>query len=289
MYWPRNNRRRSLNTHAAQISCESLETRQLLSADALIADCAGEQNDRQSAEDGSSSEAGSLERTEAHDVPCDGQIMGADSEGHVDPVLTQASDTVDGKRDQETNASGQAAASNSDVQDQVTDLLEQLRRLQDEQIAVEVRFIAVSDSFFEQVGIDFDFSMDESLGDTPNDAGRGCNRNVLGGVLQNAGDEESSGDGFGDNDLTNLDYVFSGGLTQRAEADFGSFDPQVGSQFGLAILSDIEAFFLLQASQGDERANFVSAPKVTLFNGQFATVNDSVQRPFVTSIKPVVG
>jgi general secretion pathway protein D len=33
----------------------------------------------------------------------------------------------------------------------------------------------------------------------------------------------------------------------------------------------------------------LQAPKVTLFNGQIATVNDSTQRPFVTSVIPVVG
>jgi general secretion pathway protein D len=61
------------------------------------------------------------------------------------------------------------------------------------------------------------------------------------------------------------------------------------ANFGFAILSDIEVFFLLQAGQGDDRTNVLQAPKVTLFNGQQAFVSDTSQRPFVTSVVPVVG
>jgi general secretion pathway protein D len=48
-------------------------------------------------------------------------------------------------------------------------------------------------------------------------------------------------------------------------------------------------FFLLNAGQGDTRANILQAPKVTMFNGQFASVSDLTQRPFVTQLIPVVG
>ncbi len=58
---------------------------------------------------------------------------------------------------------------------------------------------------------------------------------------------------------------------------------------GFAILSDIEAFFFIQAAQGDQRTNMLQAPKVTLFNGQSAIVADTTQRPFVISVIPVVG
>ena len=70
---------------------------------------------------------------------------------------------------------------------------------------------------------------------------------------------------------------------------FGGFDPASAANFGFAILSDIEAFFVIQAAQGDTRTNVLQAPKVTLFNGQQASVNDNSQRPFVTSVIPVVG
>ena len=45
----------------------------------------------------------------------------------------------------------------------------------------------------------------------------------------------------------------------------------------------------MTAAQGDSRTNILQAPKVTLFNGQQATVRDQVQSPFVMSVIPVVG
>ncbi|HVJ84502.1 MAG TPA: hypothetical protein VM452_02595, partial [Caulifigura sp.] len=48
--------------------------------------------------------------------------------------------------------------------EEIADLLDQLRRLQDLQVTVEVRFITVSDDFFEQIGVDFDFNVQDSVG-----------------------------------------------------------------------------------------------------------------------------
>jgi general secretion pathway protein D len=49
-----------------------------------------------------------------------------------------------------------------DVHEQIADLLQQLRRLQDLQVTIEVRFITLSDSFFERIGVDFDFRIDDN-------------------------------------------------------------------------------------------------------------------------------
>ena len=57
----------------------------------------------------------------------------------------------------------------------------------------------------------------------------------------------------------------------------------------MAILSDIEAFFFIQAAQADERANLLFAPKVTLFNGQLAILSDFTTRPYIAGLIPVVG
>ena len=70
---------------------------------------------------------------------------------------------------------------------------------------------------------------------------------------------------------------------------FGGFDASAGATLGFAILSDIEAFFFINAAQGDKRSNVLQAPKVTLFNGQQAFVSDTSQPPFVISVVPVVG
>ena len=47
----------------------------------------------------------------------------------------------------------------AEVHEQVADLLRQLRRLQDLQVLIEVRFITVQDNFYEQIGVDFDFQI----------------------------------------------------------------------------------------------------------------------------------
>jgi general secretion pathway protein D len=88
---------------------------------------------------------------------------------------------------------------------------------------------------------------------------------------------------------SDLTIPFRQGSFAAGVPQFGGFDPNVGLNVGFAILSDIETFFLINASQGDKRNNLLFAPKITLFNGQIATVTDTVQRPFVTSLIPTVG
>ncbi|QDT12160.1 hypothetical protein [Stieleria marina] len=160
----------------------------------------------------------------------------------------------------------------SDVHDQITDLLESLRRLQNLQITIEVRFITLSDTFFEQIGVDFDVRFDDNVSKIPDD---------------DSGPSVTLGfDGQG---LTpDLDIAFNNNSFGVAPT-FGAPDAGAISTVGFAILSDIEAFFFLQAAQGDNRNNVMQAPKVTLFDGQIATIQDTTQRPFVTSITPVVG
>ncbi len=49
-------------------------------------------------------------------------------------------------------------------------------------------------------------------------------------------------------------------------------------------LDDKQAFRLLEIDQKDERVSILFAPKVTLFDGQTADINDTVQRPFVVGL-----
>ncbi len=159
----------------------------------------------------------------------------------------------------------------SDVHDQIADLLESLRRLQNLQITIEVRFITLSDSFFEQIGIDFDLQFDDNATQIPeDDTGPGVTIGI------NAGG------------VPTQDFDIRLENSNAVSPPFGGI-VSGGSQLGFAILSDIEAFFFLQASQGDNRNNIMQAPKVTLFDGQIATIQDTTSRPFVTSITPVVG
>ncbi|MEN1681016.1 MAG: hypothetical protein AAGJ46_15620 [Planctomycetota bacterium] len=173
------------------------------------------------------------------------------------------------------------------VHEQIADLLQQLRRLQDLQITIEVRFIRLNDSFFERIGIDFDVNInDRTVGADDLLAGGdfetpGRSSQTLGVVQQVVGDLPVFS--------SDLDIPFRQGSFGVAVPQFGGFDAGQAASFGFAILSDIEAYFLINAAQGDTRTNVLNAPKVTLFNGQTAFVADASQMPFVISVVPVVG
>ena len=216
-----------------------------------------------------------------------------------------------------------------EVHEEIVDLLDQLRRLQDLQVTIEVRFIRLNDTFFERIGVDFDFNIQtgvnqplnitaiptqtngsqnpSSLGLQSSAGGRsqviGLNNSgnpgvataaaVVGGVGGTGG---VGGVGGAAGQQQQQRSFFSIPFRQNS---FGSAtvpslpglpDPGTSAaNFGFAILSDIEAYFLIQATQGNTRSNVMQAPKVTLFNGQNAFISDTTQRPFVTSVVPVVG
>jgi general secretion pathway protein D len=173
------------------------------------------------------------------------------------------------------------------VHEEIADLLEQLRRLQDLQVTIEVRFIRLNDRFFERIGIDFDMNIeDRTIGTadlipgTPYEPGR--QSAVVGLSLPPSA-------AFFPNYTADLDVPFRQPSFDLAVPPvFSGFGGQAAS-FGFAILSDIEAYFLIEAAQGDQRTNILNAPKVTLFNGQQAFVADSIAQPFVIGVIPVVG
>jgi len=180
-----------------------------------------------------------------------------------------------------------------DVHDEIVDLLEQLRRLQDLQVTIEVRFIRLDDDFFERIGVDFDFALEDDTGQTAanlfNPATDIKNPSLTVG-FQGGQNQDGMGNPIG-GFTADLDIPFvQGGFPAATPTlPFAAGNINSGAMFGFAILSDIEAFFLVSAAQGDQRSNVLQAPKVTLFNGQQAFVSDTAQTPFVISVIPVVG
>ena len=152
-----------------------------------------------------------------------------------------------------------------EVHEDIADLLEQLRRNQDLQVTIEVRFITLNDNFFERIGVDFQFNIDDNAGN-PNTPTQG--RAITVGLNTVAGNSPRV------NFTPDLDIPFRQSSFNLATPQFGQ--PVEVAHFGFAILSDIEAYFLINAAQGDRRSNVLQAPKVTLFNGQQAFVSDHV-------------
>jgi len=58
-----------------------------------------------------------------------------------------------------------------------------------------------------------------------------------------------------------------------------------GLNLGLAFLNDIQVFMFLEAAAGDRRVNIMQAPKLTMFNGQTATVFISDFAFFTTGLQ----
>jgi general secretion pathway protein D len=174
------------------------------------------------------------------------------------------------------------------VHEEISELLQQLRRLQDLQVTIEVRFIRLNDSFFERIGIDFNMRVKDHGVDTAN-ATNNPFQPFVGGTLSNTVGVQRQTSGTFPTFTSDLSIPFNqNSFTATAIPPFGGASTG-GLNFGFAILSDIEAFFLIEAAQGDRRTNVLNAPKITLFNGQQAFVADATQRPFVVGVIPVVG
>jgi general secretion pathway protein D len=189
-----------------------------------------------------------------------------------------------------------------DVHEQIVDLLQQLRRMQDLQVTIEVRFITLTDNFFERIGVNFDFNIHSNAKNQV--AGFGS---VLVPANSTAVNTEAVFDGTDSNRTksavvgltapgnsssvytSDLDIPFTQNSYGLSVPQFGGFNVDAGAQLGFAILSDIEAYFFINAAQGDKRTNVLQAPKVTLFNGQNAMFSDTTQTPFVITVIPVVG
>jgi len=165
-----------------------------------------------------------------------------------------------------------------EAHEDIVDLLEQLRKNQDLQVTIEVRFITLNDNFFERIGVDFQFNITNNAPRDPNGPG---NKKEIVGLLGPAGGAPNYTQSIG------YDIPFRQSSYSLATPQFGT--PVDVASFGFAILSDLEAFLLVSAAQGDRRSNVLQAPKVTLFNGQTASVSDVTQTPFVISVIPVVG
>lgn len=182
-----------------------------------------------------------------------------------------------------------------DIQEQIAELLDALRRLQDQEVAIEVRLISVADGFFERIGMDF------SMNIKTNGATRRFEPQITSGQFAPAGfinDFNPSnlivGTTPGGNFTQDLDIPISPTSFARAVPPFGGFQNAPGSvvgdgglTLGLAFLSDIQVFMFMEAAQGDQRTNVMQAPKLTMFNGQTASLTVQTQQFFVTNVTAV--
>ncbi len=181
----------------------------------------------------------------------------------------------------------------TDIQEQINDLLAALRRLQDAEVAVEIRLISIAEGFFERIGVDFNINI-------VNDKGtQKYQPQITSGQFKPAGfindftpDHFLSGLTPAGTFTSDLGIPIRNSSFGMAIPPFGGFPNAPGAnggiELGLAFLSDIQVFMFLEAAQGDQRTNVMQAPKVALFNGQIATLSVSDTQYFVTSASVTV-
>ncbi|MEO1278598.1 MAG: hypothetical protein AAFV77_06570, partial [Planctomycetota bacterium] len=190
---------------------------------------------------------------------------------------------------------------------QIGGLLDKLRAQQALQLNVETRFLLVNQDYFEQIGFDLDIyfnaksdqfqtaaAADPSLlpsdffdfGNSPN----GRTRTVVGGgpdgaqvVQPVAAPTDTSVIGAGQNSL---------GLAGALAPTAGIASSILGAAPALGVagsfLDDVQVDFLVQATQADRRSTQLTAPRLTLTNGQLANIYVATQVAYVGDLQPVV-
>jgi type II secretory pathway component GspD/PulD (secretin) len=162
-----------------------------------------------------------------------------------------------------------------DIQDQVADLLAALRRLQDNEVAVEVKFISIAEDFFERIGVNFNLNIVNKQATHFQPQLTSGNFQQPGFINQFAPGRFISGLTPAGTLTSDLNIPITTNTYNMAIPPFGGY-PGVpgfgGVTLGLAFLSDIQVFLFMEAVQGDIRSNVMQAPKLTLFNGQTATI-----------------
>ena len=144
-------------------------------------------------------------------------------------------------------------------------LLEQLRETRAIQVTIETRFLFVQRNFIEDVGVDVDFLFGRN----------GVAGNIPGPIsVQNTTSDFTS--------AARLDTTLPGNL---GGANF------LGAALstGVTFLDDWSVSVLLRATQAQVNTTQLTAPRVTLFNGQRAYVLVATQRAYVSDLNPIVG
>jgi type II secretory pathway component GspD/PulD (secretin) len=184
------------------------------------------------------------------------------------------------------------------------DLIDQLREAKAIQIAFEARFISVSTGFLNNIGLDLDlyFNIGSRLGSTTVvDPWTGATVPAIKDPTTGAPSTSGWGVGKpGEDQLTpmgiNQRNFEAGGFTDM----IGTSSPvSVGSSIGTSItspslsvngsfLDDVQVNFLIQATQAHQATRSLTAPRITLFNGQRSYVTVGTQQVYIADLEPVI-
>ncbi|MDY6912935.1 MAG: hypothetical protein SVT52_00520, partial [Planctomycetota bacterium] len=232
------------------------------------------------------------EAEDEENIPTKGEI--------IDDIIDLVKDTIDptswrpeGEIGSIRELHGQLVVTQTAENHQrLIELVGQLREARDLQIAIEARFILVSTGFLNSIGIDLDFffNIGSRLGSaTVVDPFTGATVPTTTGV---------SGWGTGPPGSNNWTPIAAQqgsstftnmvGLESPVQSGIGGQITNQALSIAGTFLEDIQVDFLIQATQAHSSTRSLTAPRLTLFNGQRAYVTVATQRAYIADLEPVI-
>ncbi|HEY1922035.1 MAG TPA: hypothetical protein VGG44_04660, partial [Tepidisphaeraceae bacterium] len=152
----------------------------------------------------------------------------------------------------------------SDVHGKIANLLAQLREAQAVQVSIETRFLTVSRHFIDDVGVNVGFTFNKN-------SGPGSNWSPI--------------------SITNATSSFTASPSTGLPGSLG-LSPEPGGLIATGtygLLDDFSVSLLVSAVEASKRLSVVHAPRVTLQNGQGATMYQLTFIPYVGGLNTTVG
>ncbi len=184
-------------------------------------------------------------------------------------------------------------------QQSLVNLLEQLRETKTLQINIEARFIQVSTGFLNHVGIDLDFYLNLSTRLKPVNDGTGnwatdpitgarIVDNSPGAYLPQWENRGLISNRWTPTGFRQGSFTFAGPQQTAVPNSIGG--TVQGSALSVAgtFLDDIQVDFLINATQAHQGTRTLTAPRLTIYNGQRAYVTVATQQAYVANVTPVV-
>lgn len=175
-----------------------------------------------------------------------------------------------------------------EVIEEVERLLESLRKVQDLEVAIEVKVVSLGETFYERIGVDFAMGIRTNASPQGGPSGGSTTAGSNGGINSRFFSGNVIGLSAPRQPTPDLDIPIRATSFGRAVPPFGGFNNSFadgGISLGLAFLSDLQVQMFLDAAQGDTRTNVMQAPKVTALNGTSATINVGDVQFFLTGIQ----
>jgi len=143
---------------------------------------------------------------------------------------------------------------------QLVNLLEQLRETKSIQVTVETRFLTIQRNFLEDVGVDLDFLL-----------------NATGNISKKLSPIQINQDSS----------TYTLGPSTSVPGSIGKNATALTT--AATYLDDFQVNLLLRATQAQQFSTIVTAPRITLFNGQRAYVLVATEQAYVSNLEASVG